>query len=666
MTESLLFFSALLLPVAGIIFISFIPHFIRAKANFVFVLLTAAVTSIPAIKALTGNSIEILINNVTVFGNISIRIDSLSSWFILIVNLTCINGAFYGVGYMRQYDEQKTNLSLHWRLFLLFQSSMLWVCVLQNGLAFLIVWELMSISSFLLVIFEHKNKATIQAGINYFIQMHIGVLFLTAAFIWLYVSEGSFEFTAIEKFFSVNPNLWLFLLFFTGFGIKAGFIPLHSWLPQAHPAAPSHISAVMSGVIVKLGIYGIFRVVFLLRQDYTVIGEIVVILSVLTGLYGILNATVHRDYKKMLAYCTIENIGIIGIGIGLGLLGIGNGNNLLIAFGFTGALLHTLNHSLFKSLLFFTAGSVYQQTHTRDMEKLGGLIKQMPQTALLFLLGGLAIGGLPPLNGFVSEFLLYNGILIGIKSIGITYISLMIFSLTGLVLIGGISMLSFTKAFGTIFLGSPRNHLEHQPREVTWGMRLPQYFILMIMLSISMFAPFYFSVVNGIVSKMIFTTSPESLSIPPLSAYSISAIGKFSILFILLAILIYLIRKILASGRPITEDPTWGCGYVRPSSKMQYTGKSFSKSLGKLLNFILLEKKKYKEIPSDEIFPAQRRYSSHYNDFFIAKIFNGIVGRLLYSLNYFQFVQNGKIQLYILYGVFFIVLVFLGTMFNLI
>lgn len=666
MTESLLFFLALLLPVAGIMSISFIPHFIRAKANLVFVLLTAVVTSVPAVKALTGNSVEILINNTTVFGNISIHIDSLSSWFILIINLICVNGAFYGVGYMRQYDEQKTNLSLHWRLFLLFQSSMLWVCVLQNGFAFLVVWELMSISSFLLVIFDHKNKTTLQAGINYFIQMHIGVLFLTAAFIWLYFSEGSFEFTAIEKFFSVNPNLWLFLLFFTGFGIKAGFIPLHSWLPQAHPAAPSHISAVMSGVIVKLGIYGIFRVVFLLRQDYTVIGEIVIILSVLTGLYGILNAAVHRDYKKMLAYCTIENIGIIGIGIGLGLLGMGNGNNLLIAFGFAGALLHTLNHSLFKSLLFFTTGSVYQQTHTRDMEKLGGLINQMPQTAILFLVGGMAISGLPPFNGFVSEFLLYSGILNGIKSIGITYMSLMIFSLAGLVLIGGISMLTFAKAFGTIFLGSPRNHLQQQPREVAWSMRLPQCFILIIMLSIGLFAPFYFSVVNGIVSKMISIASPENLSIPPLSGYSISAIGKFSAFFILLAILIYFIRKGLTYKRPVAHDSTWGCGYGKPSSKMQYTGKSFSKSLGKLLNFIILEKKKYKEIQPGEIFPAHRRYSSHYNDFFITRIFDGIVGRLLYSLNYFQFIQNGKIQLYILYGIFFIVLVFLGTMFNLI
>ena len=336
----------------------------------------------------------------------------------------------------------------------------------------------MSISSFLLVIFEHQNKNTIQAGINYFVQMHIGVLFLTAAFIWVYFSTGSFEFSAISKFFSSHSNLWLFLLFFAGFGIKAGFIPLHSWLPQAHPAAPSHISGIMSGVIVKLGIYGILRVVFLLNHDYTVLGEIIIIVSILTGLYGILNASVHRDFKKMLAYCTIENIGIIGIGIGLGLLGMGNGNTLLIVLGFAGALLHTLNHSLFKSLLFFTAGSVYQQTHTRDMEKLGGLIHKMPQSAILFLIGGMAIGGLPPFNGFVSEFILYSAILLGIKSIGISYITLLIFSLAGLALIGGISMLTFTKSFGTIFLGSPRTQLHHQPQEVTIGMRLPQYFIL--------------------------------------------------------------------------------------------------------------------------------------------------------------------------------------------
>ena len=536
--------------------------------------------------------------------------------------------------------------------------------MVQNGLVFLIVWEFMSISSFLLVIFEHQKKATLQAGINYLVQMHIGILFLSAAFIWVYFSEGSFEFSAIEKFFTSNQNLWLFFLFFVGFGIKAGFIPLHSWLPQAHPAAPSHISGVMSGVIVKLGIYGIFRIIFLLKQDYTVIGEVIIILSVLTGLYGILNAAVHRDFKKMLAYCTIENIGIIGIGIGLDLMGIGSGNTVMIILGFAGALLHTLNHSLFKSLLFFTAGSVYQQTHTRDMEKLGGLIHRMPQTAMLFLFGAMAIGGLPPFNGFVSEFLIYTGILLGIKSIGIAYITLMIFSLAGLALIGGISMLTFTKSFGTIFLGNPRTHLHQQPREVTLGMRLPQYFILIIMLSIGLFPQFYFSLVNKIVFKFIPGASSGNLLIPALLLNSMSAIGKFAMLFISLLILIFFIRKQFSGKHSVVEGLTWGCGYAVPTSKMQYTAKSFSKSLGKLLNFIVLEKKKYKEISATEIFPNERKYSSHYKDLFVTKIFNVIVDRLLYSMNYFQFIQNGKIQMYILYGVFFIVLVFLGTVFK--
>lgn len=655
---------ALALPVAGMVLISFLPHSMKASVHFIFVVLVAAITSIPAVRALTGDPVDIVVIRTFVFGDISFHIDSLSAWFILIINLTCINGAFYGIGYMKPYSEQKVNLSLHWILFLLFQSSMLWVCMVQNGLAFLVVWELMSISSFLLVIFDNRNKTTLRAGINYLVQMHIGVLFLAAAFIWVYSAEGSFDFSVIGKFFSSNKNLWLFLLFFTGFGIKAGFIPLHSWLPQAHPAAPSHISGVMSGVIVKLGIYGIFRVIFFLHRDFTITGEIIIILSVLTSLYGILNASVHRDVKKMLAYCTIENIGIIGLGIGLGLLGMGNDNPLLIILGFTGALLHTFNHSLYKSLLFFSAGSVYQQTHTRDMEKLGGLAHVMPKTAFFFLAGSMAIGGLPPFNGFISEFLLYSGLLVGIKSASITLITLLIFSLAGLALTGGISMLTFTKSFGTIFLGTPRTVLSGRPGEVAWVMRLPQYLLLIIMLSVGLFPGFYFSVINDIVLKSIVAPSGKNMIVPAALINSLSAIGKFSILFAGLLILIYVIKRNISRKHSISMGPTWGCGYAVPTPKLQYTGKSYSKSLGKLLNFLVIEKKKFREISAEEIFPAERKHSSHYSDFFVTRIFDGIVDRLLYSLNYFQFIQNGKIQMYILYGIFFIVLIFLGTVFK--
>jgi hydrogenase-4 component B len=664
MGDAELFTIILFVPIVGIILIPLVPHQYRSKFFVFFVVLTAVTSSIPAIKGLSGNVFEVIIKDMPVFGNITLHIDGLSSWFILIINLTCLNGAWYGIGYMKPYNHRQANLALHWISYILFQTSMLWVCMVQNGLAFLIVWELMSISSFLLVIFEHENKATLHAGLNYLVQMHIGVLFLAVAFIWVYFSEGSFEFSAIERFFNSNSNLWLFVLFFTGFGIKAGFIPLHSWLPQAHPAAPSHISGVMSGVIVKLGIYGIFRIIFMLKQDYTLIGECLISLSLLTGLYGILNAAIHRDYKKMLAYCTIENIGIIGIGIGLGLMGVGSGNSMMIILGFTAALLHTLNHSLFKSLLFFTVGSVYQQTHTRDMEKLGGILHKMPQTGLLFLIGGLAIGGLPPFNGFVSEFLLYNGLLLGIKSVGSTSIILVIFSLASMALIGGLSLITFTKGFGTIFLGNPRTHLHQHPTEVEFGMRVPQYLIVILMLSIGLFPQFYFPVVNRIISDRFLTTFPVNFLLPVSFLNSISSVGKYAMLFIALSGLLYLIRYTFSRRTTVAKGTTWGCGYSSPNARMQYTGKSFSKSLGKLMNFVVLERKKYKEISTNEIFPAERKYSSHFNDLFVVKFINGTVNRLFYFLNYFQFIQNGKIQMYILYGVFFIFLIFLGTIFK--
>jgi formate hydrogenlyase subunit 3/multisubunit Na+/H+ antiporter MnhD subunit len=661
-----LLYSSVATTFIGLLLTGIAPARIKSILTASLILIISILTSIPAIHVLLGQPIEINIFGAYFFGDIAVRIDSLSAWFILIINLTSVNGVLYGIGYMKTYRDQKSNLTLHWILFLLFHSSMLWVCMIQHGLAFLVAWELMSLSSLLLVIFEHQNKNTLQAGLNYLVQMHISVVFLTSAFIWVYFSTGSFDFRAIGDFFNSNINIWLFILFFVGFGIKAGFVPFHSWLPHAHPAAPSHVSGVMSGVIVKVGIYGILRIATFLRQDYVLIGESILALSIVTGLYGILNAAVHRDFKKMLAYCTIENIGIIGSGIGLGIIGIGLGNTILIVLGFAGAMLHTLNHSLFKSMLFFSAGAVYQQTHTRDMEKLGGLIKQMPHTGFLFLIGALAIGGLPPFNGFVSEFILYSGYLEGIKTLDVLNATLSIFTLSSLAIIGGLSILTFTKSFGTIFLGSARSKLHHQITEASFIMLLPQYLILVIMLSIGVFPGFYFKVVLKTISAFLPSAKiTDSININPI-VFTMSQIGIYSFVFIGLIAAVYYIRVYIASKKSVELKPTWGCAYSAPNSRMQYTGKSFSKTLGKLLGFILIENKRYQEIPVKETFPSQRKHSSHYLDFFETRIFNGITDRLVYSMNYFQFIQNGKTQAYVLYGVFFIVLIFLGTLFNLI
>jgi len=523
----------------------------------------------------------------------------------------------------------------------------------------------MSLSSLFLVLFDYTNPKVLKAGINYLVQMHISVILLTVAFIWVYFKTGTFDFSGISEYFDLEINIWIFLVFFTGFGLKSGFLGMHTWLPQAHPAAPSHISGVMSGVIVKIGIYGIFRLITYLKSDYLILGEIILTLSLITGLFGIANAAVHRDFKKMLAYCTIENIGIIGIGIGIGLIGISTGHSMLSFFGFGGALLHVLNHSLFKSLLFFSAGSVYRQTHTRDMDKLGGLIKNMPKSAAFFLIGSVAIGGIPPLNGFISEFMIYCGILIGIDSGGISQITLMILTFAGLSVIGGISILTFTKTFGTIFLGSPRQKPEHEPTEVSFLMILPQYLIVAVMLIIA-FVPGYFVSILGKMLNSGFLHD-AAFDAESLSGYTgvMRNISLASFLFILIVAFIFILRKALIKDKTEEISSTWGCGYAAPDPRMQYTGKSFSKSFGKLLNFMIIEKKGYAEITSNETFPESRKYRSFYLDIIENKIIDPVVQLLIRFINLFQFIQNGRIQAYVIYGIVFILAIFLGTILNL-
>jgi len=537
--------------------------------------------------------------------------------------------------------------------------------MVQHSIAFIAAWEVMSLSSLLLVLFDYTNPKVLKAGINYMVQMHISVIFLTVAFICVYFKTGTFDFRGINEYFGTEINIWLFLVFFAGFGLKSGFLGLHTWLPLAHPAAPSHISGVMSGVIVKMGIYGIFRVITYLKSDFLIIGEIILTLSLISGLYGIGNAAVHRDFKKMLAYCTIENIGIIGIGIGLGLIGLSTGQNILSFLGFGGALLHVLNHSLFKSLLFFSAGSVYKQTHTRDMDKLGGLIKNMPYSAFFFLIGSVAIGGIPPLNGFISEFMIYCGILKGIDSAGISQITLMILTFAGLSVIGGISILTFSKTFGTLFLGSPRQKLNHEPTEVSFLMILPQFIIVAVMLLIA-FTPGYFI---NILGKVLNASVLHDVlfDMTSLSSYTevMKNIGLASFLFLLLMAAVYIVRKALGRYKSEAHSSTWGCGYSAPSPKMQYTGKSFSKSFGKLLNFMIIEKKGYTEITREETFPDHRIYSSFYLDIIENKIIDPVILLLTRFINMFQFIQNGRIQAYVIYGIVFIMVIFIGTILNL-
>ena len=629
------------------------------------VLANTVLSSIPSVLALTVGPQTGVINIPHLIGNISLHIDSLSAWFILIINFTSITGVLYGTGYLKSYSKLKANLEMHWVFYILFHLSMVWVCIFEHGVAFIVSWELMSLSSLMLVIFEFQNKQTLKAGINYMVQMHLSVVLLTLGFILLYINTGSFNFEALALLPSGKISVWIFVLLFSGFAIKAGFIPFHTWLPHAHPAAPSHVSGVMSGVIVKLGIYGIFRIIMYLRHDWVLFGEVILILSIITAIYGIANAAVKFDFKMMLAYCTIENIGIIGIGLGVGLMGIGNGDKTMAILGFSGALLHTLNHSLFKSLLFFGAGSVYQQTHTRNIERLGGLIKKMPVTAVFFLIGSMAIGGVPPFNGFVSEYVIYNGLFKGLLNVqGISQSILLILTITGLVMVGGMSLITFTKTFGVIFLGNPREDLPHEPKEASFIMLLPQYFIVAAMLSVALMPQFFFSYANQVVLASFATELPNSLvSLPPI-AENIANIGMVTLGFIALMITVFGIRWLIVHKRPAVAYETWGCAYVAPVRKAQYTGRSFTKSFGQLFTFLVKERKNIDKIPKEQIFPVPIKFATSYIDMLEKYLVAPLAKRLTFTLNYFQFIQNGQIQSYVLYGLFFIILIFLGTAFN--
>ncbi|HEY5326965.1 MAG TPA: proton-conducting transporter membrane subunit [Mucilaginibacter sp.] len=621
------------------------------------VIIAAILSSIPALRSLAGENSEYLFQGSLVTGIIPVRIDALSGWFIVIINFTSITAAFYGMQYMKAYRAQKSNLSLHCISFILVQASLISICSLQNMLTFLTAWEIMALSSFILISFEHYKRETLNAGINFLIQSHICIMFLTLGFIWVAMHTGSFDFKTIALFSGANSLLMgvaLFLCFFFGFAIKAGFVPFHTWLPYAHPAAPSHISGFMSGVIIKIGIYGIMRMLLLIKGDYLVIGYILLFVSIFTGIYGVMLAIIQHNLKRLLAYHSIENIGIIGIGIGIGCIGIGKENHLLTVLGFAGALLHTLNHSLFKSLLFYGAGNVYQSTQTMDIEKLGGLGRQMPHTSFLFLMAALAICGLPPFNGFVSEFLIYNGMFTGLQMSGNGLILSIVFGIFGLALVGGLAMLCFTKAFGSVFSGTTRHNFHHTPGEANFGKLIPMYAVFILIMAIGLFPETFIAALSE--PLRLFTQHGDKYirddGIPITT--TLSLIGLCSAGFLVLTGMIFLLKKRIARSKPQTVNVTWACGYIAPTGKMQYTASSFVRAYRKLAEPVFSINKKKMEIKG--VFPKLGGQETHPYDKLEGWFIDYPLQLLKKFLNRFIFLQNGNLQFYILYGVIFITL----------
>lgn len=591
-------------------------------------------------------------------------IDKISSFFIVIVNLIVFMGLIYSKGYLRPYQNKKskTEFGLHHFSFILLHLSMLFVLTLREGVSFLIAWEVMSVAAFFLVIFESEIQSTIKAGIQFIIQMHIAFVFIIVAFLIASITTGEpIGFESLENYFRTQPVLPLFLLFFAGFGIKAGFIPLHTWLPHAHPAAPSHISGIMSGVIIKMGIYGIVRVLTFIHTDLYSIGLFLLIISFISSVLGVTLAIVQHDFKKLLAYHSIENIGIIGMGIGVGVIGLALENQTLAVLGFAGGFLHILNHALFKSLLFFTAGNIYSQTHTRNIEELGGLIKKMPKTAFFFLLGSVAISGLPPFNGFISEFLIYVGMFKELHTGDLSLSLVLLGGIVGLVLIGGLALYCFTKVFSIIFLGNPRSNQTEHAREVEGSMLFPKFIISSFIVFIGVLPVFVLKPLAGIVS--VFTPDVSALTDIAPSVQGIS--GSLGV-FILLIAGLWFIRKLATKNKTVETGPTWGCAYTGAKPAIhQYTSTSYADYISNLAKYITGNRKHYRPIEKDELFPEPRTFESHATDIFEDYLVTKPIGKLLQFLEKIAVFQTGNLQHYLLYAIIFMALILLLTILNL-
>ena len=573
-------------------------------------------------------------------GSFHLKLDALSAFFLLLVLLLSCLTALYGTGYLKN-QEGRRNLGFHWFFFYLLTASMALVVTARNSLLFLVAWELMTLASYFLVTFEHEKREVRRAGLLYLIASHVGTAFLLVFF--LSIGDANMNFVSLPP--SAAPPHWLFLCALIGFGTKAGLVPLHIWLPEAHPAAPSHVSALMSGVLIKMGIYGLVRALTLLGPPPASWGYVLVGVGVLSGVLGVLLALAQHDLKRLLAYHSVENIGIITLGLGLGCLGWSYHLPFLACLGFAGGLLHVMNHALFKGLLFLGAGSVVHGTGTREMDHLGGLIKRMPWTAFTFLIGSTAICGLPPLNGFTSEFLLFFS---GFKGLALSpafgwpaFLSVV----AGLGLIGGLACACFAKVMGVVFLGQPRGPEASQARECGPAMRIPMVVLSLVCLFLGLVPFLALSGIVPVVSAVLGLPSPFVSDAVGSARDTLEFIFYFFIFCLLILALLAAFRRWGLPPSPAASDETWGCGYLKPTARMQYTASSFAQPFTRLLQLFTR-----KEVPPlQPVFPKEAHFSTHPQDPAQEGLYRPLFNRLKRGAHWGKQLQHGSLRVYLLY-----------------
>lgn len=592
---------------------------------------------------------------------LSFHIDLLSAFFLFVISLIAFFCSIYGIGYVKHFYKKYNigSLGFFYNLFIL---GMLLVVTVDNGLFFLVAWEIMSVASFFLVIYDRNDQNNISAGFLYLAMTQVGTAFIILAFLLFYKFTGSFDFETIrlaQNFIPFYIKNIIFVLAVIGFGTKAGIIPFHIWLPSAHPAAPSHVSALMSGVMIKTGIYMMIRFFLDILQPISIWwGFGILIIGSISSIMGVLYALTEHDIKRLLAYHSIENIGIILLGFGGALTFFSLNMPAFALLGLVAALFHILNHAIFKSLLFLSAGSVINETHTRNMEEYGGLIKRMPQTAFFFLAGSMAISALPPFNGFFSEWLTFQSFFQGIIVLDFPAKWIFIISAGALAFTGGLALACFVKVFGVTFLARPRSQEARHAKESLFSLRASMGSLAALSLLFGIFSGTVTSFIERIGRDLsIFNNTFSFVSASYYKGITaghfsfVSALTIFILLVVVFIVVMFAAKYAVYKDQKICLGGTWDCG-ADLTPRMEITASGFSRSIITIFKGVLKpsiqNEVEYHDVESRYL-PKSRTIILSVQDIHFSYFYKPLSKAVATLSRWVQKIQGGNINVYILY-----------------
>ncbi len=578
-----------------------------------------------------------------------VRLDNLSAFFFSLIGIVSLAVGLYGPAYVRGFEHGRESLAALGGFGGLFLAGMLLVVLADDAFLFMLAWEVMSLASYFLVAFQHENPANRRAAFLYLLMAHVGGLAILLGYGVLASFGQGFGFDAMRGA-ELSP-VWAsvaFVLAFVGFGMKAGLLPLHAWLPEAHPVAPSHISALMSGVMLKVAVYGFVRFVFDLVGDLQwQWGVAVLSIGSLSALMGVLLALMQNDLKRLLAYSSVENLGIIFMALGLSIIYLASGHPVLGTLAFVAALYHALNHALFKSLLFFGAGAILHSTHERDLEQMGGLLRRMPWTGFFFLVGAISISALPPFNGFVSEWLTFQAALQAWSLESGVLRSLIPIAAAILALTGALVAATFVKVYGVAFLGQARSRHVRRARQVPVGMRAGQGLLALLCLLLGLMPTTLVGLLERISQQLFGGALPQAgahgwLWLTPVSAETASYSAP---LVVVLIVAIAVVAKWGLTRRAVHRvrrcDP-WDCGFAPPSPRMQYSATAFAQPVRRV--FALLFKVDEGVAPRED---GQPRYLYKIGDRTWPLVYQPVAWVVENAARRVVRLQSGNVRLYL-------------------